>query len=221
MSLTKVSSLVESIVIYKKRLIQLTMNFYERFQSLLGQRLQYTLIEESESSLKGKHHRVPLSSDLRLLLFILYINGMYNSVKNCKTHHSAGDTNLLLTSSSLKQKSKQTINYDHSLICRWLRANKVCLNTTKSEIIIFWPSKNQTTKHLNLRIIDQQISTCGNVKYLSITLVYRERNLHLNLLKLKLIRAISLLRKTRHYGTKFLLKILYYTIFHSYPICAC
>ena len=107
---------MESTVIYKKRLIQLTMNFYKRFQSLLGQRLQYILIEESESSLKGKYHRVPQGSELRLLLFILY--------------HSAGDTNLLLTSSLLKQKSKQTINYDHSLICRWLRANKACLNTT-------------------------------------------------------------------------------------------
>ena len=51
-SLTKFSSLVESTAIYKKRLIQLTMNFYKRFQSLLGQRLQYILIEESESSLK-------------------------------------------------------------------------------------------------------------------------------------------------------------------------
>ena len=75
------------------------MNFYKRFQSLLGQRLQYILIEESESSLKGKYHRVPQGSELRLLLFILYANDMYNSVKNCKTHHSAGDTNLLLTSS--------------------------------------------------------------------------------------------------------------------------
>ena len=48
-----------------------------------------------------------------------------------------------------------------------------------------------------------------------------EWNLHLNLLKSKLNRAISLICKIRHYGPKFLLKTLaYYTIFHSHLIYA-
>ena len=42
-----------------------------------------------------------------------------------------------------------------------------------------------------------------------------KENLHLNLLKSKLNRAI------RHYVPKFLLKTLYYTIFHSHLIYAC
>ena len=46
-------------------------------------------------------------------------------------------------------------------------------------------------------------------------------NTHLNTLKLKLSRAIGLLCKIRHYVPKFLLKTLYYTIFHSHLIYAC
>ena len=46
-------------------------------------------------------------------------------------------------------------------------------------------------------------------------------NLHLNLLKSKLNRAIGLLSKIRHYVPKFLLKTLYYTIFHSHLTYSC
>ena len=48
-----------------------------------------------------------------------------------------------------------------------------------------------------------------------------EWNLHLNILNLKLNRAIGLLCKIQHYVPKFLLKILYYNIFHSHLIYAC
>ena len=48
-----------------------------------------------------------------------------------------------------------------------------------------------------------------------------EWNLHLNLLKSKLNRAIGLLCKIRHYVSKCLLKMLYYTIFHPHLIYTC
>ena len=48
-----------------------------------------------------------------------------------------------------------------------------------------------------------------------------EWNLHLNILNLKLNRAIGMLCKIRHYVPKFLLKTLYHTIFHSHLMYAC
>ena len=77
---------------------------YKWFQSFLCQRLQYTQIKESESSLKTISHGVPQGSVLGPLLFILYINDMHNSIRNCKIHHFADDTNSLLTNRSLKKK---------------------------------------------------------------------------------------------------------------------
>ena len=92
----------------------------------------------------------------------------------------------------------------------------------RQEIIIFRQKNKQTTKHLNFRISDQKINKCRNVKCLDITLEENvDWNLHLNSLKLKLKKAIGLLCKIRHYVSKFLLKTLYYTIFHSYLIYAC
>ena len=146
---------------------------------------------------------------------------MHNSVKNCKIHHFADETNLLLTNSSLKTINRH-VNHDLSLICNWLRANKISLNTIKTEIIIFRSRNMQITKHLNFKISGQKVNTCSNVKYLGITLEENlELNLHLNLLKSHLHRAIGLLCKIRHYVPKFLLKTLHCTIFHSHLIYAC
>ena len=60
---------------------------------------------------------------------------MNKSVKNSKVHHYPDDTNLLLTEKSLKKINKQ-VNQDLALICLWLRANKISLNTSKTEIIL-------------------------------------------------------------------------------------
>ena len=130
------SSLVESTLIYKKfdlvnheillaklKHYGIRGTFYKWFQSFLCQRVQYILIKESESSLKIISHGVRQSSVLGPLSFILYINDMHNSVKNCKIHHFADDNNLLLTNSSLKKINRQANHYFY-LICHWLRAIK-------------------------------------------------------------------------------------------------
>ena len=146
---------------------------------------------------------------------------MNKSVKNSKVHHYADDTNLLPTGKSLKRINKQ-VNQDLALICRWLRANKISLNTSKTEIIIFRPKQKQITKHLNFRISGQKINTCSKVRYLGVILEeHLDWNLHINSLKFKLNRAIGILSKIRQYVIKFLLNTLYYAIFHSHLIYSC
>ena len=179
------------------------------------------MIKESESSLRTVSHGVPQGSVLGPLLLILFINDKHNSVEHCKAHHYADHTNLLLTDNSLKKVNRQ-INQDLSLICHWLWANKINLIASKTEIIIFRPKNKQITKHLNFRISGQKIFTCRNVKHLGVILEENlDWNLHLNVLNLKLNKAIGLLCKIRHYVPKFLLKALYFTIFHSHRIYAC
>ena len=146
---------------------------------------------------------------------------MHNSVEYCKVHHYADDTNLLLTDNSLKKVNRQT-NRDLSLIFHWLWVNKINLNASKTEIIIFRPKNKQITKHLNVRISGQKINTCRNVKYLGVMLEENlDWSLHLNALNLKLNKVFDLLCKIKHYVPTFSLKTLYFTIFHSHLIYAC
>ena len=150
MLVTEISTLVVSILIYdtvNHEILLEKLKYYgiketsnNWFKSYLCERLQYTQIKDSESSLKAVSHGVPQGSILGPLLFIIFINDMYTTVKHSKVHHYADDTNFLLTSHSLKKINRQ-INHDLFLITHWLRASKISLNTTKTEIIIFRPKK--------------------------------------------------------------------------------
>ena len=64
-------------------------------------------------------------------------------------HHFVDNTNILLVEKSLKKLNKHT-NRDLKLVVEWIRANKLSLNISKTELVIF-KSRNKTiTKNLNL-----------------------------------------------------------------------
>ena len=78
------------------------------------------------------------------LLFLIYINDLNVAINYAIVHHFADDTNLLITGKSLKSIKKHT-NIDLKLLCNWLKANKISLNSSKTEAILF--------RHPNKRLI--------------------------------------------------------------------
>ena len=89
---------------------KLRLGEQSRFDHILRFRSD-SQIKESKLSLNTISCRVPQSSALGPLLFILCINDMHNSIKNCKIHHFVDDTNLLQANSSLKKINRQ-VNLD-------------------------------------------------------------------------------------------------------------
>ena len=155
------------------------------------------------------------------MLFLIFINDLHKAIKNSDVHLFANDTNLLYLNKSLKKINKH-INQDLLFLSKWLRSNKISLNTSKTEIIIFRPKRKTIQKHLNFRISGQQIKTSTHVKYLGIHLdQHLDWNLNMTTLQSKLNRAIGLFSKIRHYVPKFLLRTLYFTLFSSHLIYAC
>ena len=74
---------------------------------------------------------------------------MNKSVNNSKVHYYDDDTNMLLREKSLKKINKHATQDLALIICRWLLACKISLNTSKTEIIIFRPkskTNNKTSK---------------------------------------------------------------------------
>ena len=122
-------------------------------------------------------------------------------------HHDADDTNLLLSDKSLKKINKH-INHDLKLLNIWLRTNKISLNASKTEIILFRPkSQSNITKHLNFRINSQYIGRISEVKYLGLILnEFLSWSTYYTLLKKKLNQAIGLLSKVRHFTCQHLLR---------------
>ena len=88
------------------------------------------------------------------------------------------------------------MNHDLLLLIKWLRANEISLNRTKTEIVIFRPKHKSRTKHMNFRISGQRVHLSSKVRHLGVILQkYLEWKQNLNTLTPKLNRALELLAK--------------------------
>ena len=190
------------------------------FQSFLEDRKQFTSLQGSKSAEKPIKYGVPQGSVLGPLLFILFINDLHKALEFSSVHHSADDTNPLLIDKSLKKINKH-VNRDLKLTVDWIRTNKLSLNVSKTEIVLFKPKNKKITKQLNVRVIGQKIKQSSQVQYLGVIL---QDDLHwathLANLEKKSSRSIGLLSKIRQYVSMHLLQTIYYSIFHCHLIYA-
>ena len=190
------------------------------FQSFLSNRTQSVEINGKKSSSLPVEYGVPQGSVLGPLLFLIYINDLHTAIKHSNVYHFADDTSLLNANKSLKIINKQC-NQDLKLLNEWLRANKICLNTQKTEIIIFRSKKKKILKKLNFRLSGQKIIPVTKVKYLGVIIdEHLNWNSHLDNIILKLNRATGMLAKIRHYVPYNTLINIYYAIFNSHLIYA-
>ena len=204
------------------------------FQSYLKDRSQYVSIKGKSSKNVVMEHGVPQGSVLGPLLFLIYINDLNLCIKHSKTVHFADDTSLLNCNQSLKKLNKQ-VNLDLRLLNEWLRANKICLNTDKTEIVLFrssskkpmkkslnfrksCPCKLKTDdKSLNFRISGQKIIPTDCVTYLGVKLnQFLNWEEHFATVIPKLSRANGMLAKIRHYVPRNTLFSIYHAIFNSH-----
>ena len=96
------------------------------FKSYLSNHNQYGF----ESGHAAINCGISQGSVLGPLLFLLYINGLNQSIKFCKVHHFADDTNLLCLINSIKNLNK-LVNADWKQLVNWLNANKISLSVKK------------------------------------------------------------------------------------------
>ena len=128
----------------------------------------------------------------------------------------ADDTSLVCQDKSLKKLNKK-VNRDLSILVQWLLANKISLNASKTEIILFRRNGIPITKNLNFRLSGQRINISASAKYLGLILdEHLSWNKQLNELNLKLSRSTGILAKLRHYLDYKTLLSVYYSLFDSH-----
>ena len=193
------------------------------FKSYLSNRKQFVQINNTKSELSNIDHGVPQGSVLGPLLFLVYINDLHNAIHYSTTRHFADDTNLLYTPSKKQRNRNITrhLNVDLKSLNHWLLANKISLNSTKTELIYF---RNKGTNILpnKIKLNGIKLVHQSEIKYVGIVFdEFLTFNSQIKNMNTKLKRANNLISISRHYIPKNLLSQIYYGQFFSHLNYGC
>ena len=186
------------------------------FQSYLMDRKQFVEIQGERSSLSDIKFGVPQGSVLGPLLFLIYVNDLQNSIIYSTAFIFADDTAINYANKSLKALKKR-INIDLKLLSHWLHANKIAVNVTKTETILFRDPHKKFEYNVKLKLQGKLLKFTNQTKYLG---VYIDENLNwkyqIDKLAMKLRQANGVLSKLRHFVVRETLIQIYYAIFQSH-----
>ena len=211
LDLKKAFDTVDHTILLKKlttfNIGPLTVNW---FKSYLSDRLQAIKSNGTKSNYLPITCGVPQGSILGPLLFILYINDLYTFLTDSTVSLYADDT-ALYTSAKTQIEIKLTLQIELTIVCEWLKANKLTLNSNKTKYVIFGTRQTLTTKpDLNLKVGNDQIDRVTSMKYLGVILDdHLTFDEHITYIINKASKKLGVLRRAREYLNKSTKILLY------------
>ena len=154
------------------------------------------------------------------LLFLIYINDLPNVSDKLKFYLFADDTNIYFESSDLKVLEK-VINEELKHLSLWLKVNRLALNISKTNFVIFHSSQRNLKHQVTLKLDKKAINQKDNIKYLGVIIDCHLNWKHhiLNVSK-KISRSIGVMYRIRKYVNINILKSLYYSLIYSHIVYA-
>ena len=128
------------------------------FKSYLSNRSQFVSINGFNSDHQNIECGVPQGSVLGPLLFLIFINDLNFAIRNSSTFHFADDTCFLNIKTTIKEINKY-VNKDLRSLSKWLNANKISLNITKTEVLIFKHKGRIFDTDLKLKLCGKELFT--------------------------------------------------------------
>ena len=123
---------------------------------------------------------------------------------------------MLLSHSSLETLLKR-MNFYLKNLSQWLKANKLSLIVTKTELIIFHPNFKKTNPSLKIILDGKRLIQTDTVKYLGVLLDDRLLwSKQINHVATKLNQATGILSKLRNRASLKILKVTYHSVFCSH-----
>ena len=149
------------------------------------------------------------------------MNDLHNAILFSKTTLFADDTCLLCSEPSLKSIEKH-LNIDLRRLFKWLCANKISLNVSKTIVLLFRDPHKIINHNFSLFLNGKPLEISQSVKYLGIhidsDLSWRTQ---IDVLSTKLRKANGIISKLHHFVPRSTLLCIYYSLFESHLRYAC
>lgn len=187
------------ILLSKLHLYGIQGRAHNWFQSYLSNRSQKCFVNGSLSESCTLKCGIPQGTILGPLLFLLYINDLPNCLSNSQPRMYADDTSLTYADSN-PNSIQVSLNKDLDNISKWLSANKLTLNMTKTEFMLIGSRQklNSLVATPVLEINGDRIKQVTSTKSLGINI---DNNLswneHINKLAKKIASGIGALKRIR------------------------
>ena len=185
--------------------------------SYISNREQYVLVNGVASSKVQMLYGVPQGSILGPLLFLIYINDLANISTILLAILFADDTSIILSHENFESLMKDA-NAGIAKMSDWFQTNKLSLNVSKSNFIIFTgKNKNYDQSMAKLSIGLNDLKQVPYTKFLGVLIDERlSWQMHINLVNNKVRKSIGIIRKIRGLISQNALRILYFSLIYPH-----
>ena len=160
------------------------------------------------------NYGIPQGSCLGPLIFLIFTNDLYLQLDHCSCILFADNTTIYYTHKKITY-IKYCIEHDLQKLTQWFRANKLTLNSQKTECVVF--SSNSKPCQIKLELNGTILKNKKSVRFLGIMLDDRlDWNIHVTSLLVKLKCGLHLLNCGRNFMNTHCMKLLYYAHFFSH-----
>ena len=162
-------TLDHSILLYKLRHYGFRGISEKLIENYLMNRTQYVVINSHKSEMNTIKCGIPQGSILGPLLFILYINDIKSASSILKFIQFADDTSLFFSHNDVSYIFS-VLNQELGNFHTWLKCNKLVLNLSTSNYIVFSNSKGIDLQNEYLRIDTYELERVDHTKCLGINI---------------------------------------------------
>jgi hypothetical protein len=185
-------------------------------RSYLCNRRQYVCISGSNSKLTNLIAGVPQGSVLGPLLYLVYINDIGRLPLNGKLNLWADDTAYFISIPDRNMMDRRILE-DLGLLIDFFKVNKLSVNVSKSNIMIFDPRRGEVVRGKSYVIHGESLCVVNEYRYLGVLFESKLNwGPHVSSVCSRVSRIIGIIRKLSYTLPTYILKILYFSLIHCH-----